>query len=433
MTAICGLFYGYSIMTTDVDVQYFSHLNGLVLGNNWGDLIRLLDTCLVSGLPLTSITSASIDAQGDITLNLYAAHKCMLFQIIELTGFAPSELNGKYRIKGTPTSTQLILQATHTGKTITTAGTAKLASLGYDIIFRDSGDVKRAYRAKNPTAQHPFIRVDEAISDGVNSYNATYAKSAMVGLIENMTHIDDYLDPNKLQLPLDTTDFSKNWKIAGTGAGVVRGWSKWYWATNQLPYFSSQESASPESGNRQFTLTGDKKCFYFIRGTTPASPVKYISGAGLFNSAHSSSVVSNWFLMTCLFNSTASSSITLESISGGYPLASSQAAARFSTTKLSEVTPVRNTVFAEPILPDYRSGFSNLYSGSSIAALEIPFYDQDKILRGSLDHILYDGDTKNASKVVTSPLMHDSSMYVYDRIDHSGNNGGIYFYLGEFE
>ena len=63
-------------MTTDVDVQYFSHLNGLVLGNNWGDMIRLLDTCLVNGLPLTTITSASIDTQGDITLNLYAAHNC---------------------------------------------------------------------------------------------------------------------------------------------------------------------------------------------------------------------------------------------------------------------------------------------------------------------------------------------------------------------
>ena len=51
-------------MAADVDVQFFSHLNGLVLSNNWGDMSRLLDTCLVNGLPLTSITSASIDTQG---------------------------------------------------------------------------------------------------------------------------------------------------------------------------------------------------------------------------------------------------------------------------------------------------------------------------------------------------------------------------------
>jgi hypothetical protein len=55
----------------------------------------------------------------------------------------------------------------------------------------------------------------------------------MVGLIENMTHIDDYQDTSKLQLPLDTNDFKKNWKITGTGATVVRGWSKWHWATDR--------------------------------------------------------------------------------------------------------------------------------------------------------------------------------------------------------
>lgn len=173
-------------MATDVDVQYFSHLNGLVLGSNWGDLIRLLDVCLVNGLPLTSITAASIDAQGDIHLTTYAAHNSMLFQIVELSGFVPSELNGKYRIKGTPSPNQLILKAVHVGKTVNTAGTAKLASLGYEIIFRDMNDVKRVYRAKNPRSEHPFIRVDETISDGVSSYNSNYAKYAMVGMLEHM-------------------------------------------------------------------------------------------------------------------------------------------------------------------------------------------------------------------------------------------------------
>ena len=30
-------------MATDVDVQFFSHSNGLTLGNNWGDLIWGVD------------------------------------------------------------------------------------------------------------------------------------------------------------------------------------------------------------------------------------------------------------------------------------------------------------------------------------------------------------------------------------------------------
>ena len=97
-------------MATDVDVQYFSHLNGLTLGNNWGDLIRLLDKALVTGIDFTEITSASINEQGDVTINLYAAHKAMLFQVAELTGFAPASFNQKYRIKGVPSTTQLILK-----------------------------------------------------------------------------------------------------------------------------------------------------------------------------------------------------------------------------------------------------------------------------------------------------------------------------------
>ena len=86
-------------MATDVDVQFFSHLNGLALGNNWGDLIRLLDKALVNGIDFTSITAASIDAQGDVHITLYAAHNAMLFQVVELSGFTPASLNQKYRIK----------------------------------------------------------------------------------------------------------------------------------------------------------------------------------------------------------------------------------------------------------------------------------------------------------------------------------------------
>ena len=149
-------------MATDVDVQYFSHLNGLVLGNNWGDLIRLLDKALVTGIDFTQITAASIDAQGDVHITLFAAHNALLFQVVELSGFTPNSLNQKYRIKGVPSTTKLILKPKDaiTVTSISVIGSGKLAPLGYDIIFKDANDVKRVYRAKNPTAQHPFIRVD---------------------------------------------------------------------------------------------------------------------------------------------------------------------------------------------------------------------------------------------------------------------------------
>lgn len=421
-------------MATDVDVQYFSHLNGLVLGNNWGDMIRLLDTCLVNGLPLTSITSASIDTQGDITLNLYAAHNCMLFQIIELTGFAPSELNGKYRIKGTPTATQLILKATHTGKTITTVGTAKLAPLGYDIIFRDSGDVKRAYRAKNPTAQHPFIRVDETISDGTNSYSSAYAKSAMVGLIANMTHIDDYETSQVLQLPFDPINPKRNWSISGSGASSVRGWSKWYYACSQGVPNGPFDFDGVPSGNRSLTIVGDKDAFYFARSLTTENPQnKLLSGCGLFNSALDNSVVPNWFLMTTeKITNAGSTSGGFSSINGGLPLVFDFGKCNFFVTSYDIVSPIKDHVQATPMLPDFFTGRSSIYSGTSVAALEIAFADGNKCLRGTLKYIAYSGNNRSAV-LNTTPLISDGAMYIYESLWTNAGNGGVYFYLGELE
>lgn len=419
-------------MATDVDVQYFSHLNGLTLGNNWGDLIRLLDTCLVSGLPLTSITSASIDAQGDITLNLYAAHNCMLFQIIELTGFAPSDLNGKYRIKGTPTSTQLILKATHIGKTVTTAGTAKLASLGYDIIFRDTSDVKRVYRAKNPRAAHPFIRVDETISDGVNTYTSTYAKSAMVGLIENMSHIDDYSDNSKLQLPLDTSDLSKNWKIIGTGSAAVRGWSRWHWSSG-----SDYESGAPANSARGFTIVGNTNAFYFVinpHADNTDTRYKYVMGCGLYDSCLPNDVIPNWFLLSYFNTNAANASVTNTNRSNqqfSNPLTFSANASKFYTCAFKPSSKMSNSITTSAITPDYASGTSGIYSSNNIAALQMPIVDADKYLRGTLTHIYYSGNVK--SVLETTPMIYGNSMYVLDSNRNGSGFGSTYFYLGELE
>lgn len=423
-------------MATDVNVQFFSHLNGLALGNNWGDLIRLLDTCLVNGLALPSVTAASIDANGDINLTFFAAHNAVLFQIAELTGFSPSNINAKYRIKGLPTSTQMILKAELTGQSITVNGSAKLAALGYDIIFRDANDVKRVYRAKNPRSEHPFIRVDETISDGTNSYTSTYAKYAMVGLIENMAHIDDYSDTSKLQLPLDTADFAKNWKISGTGTSVVRGWSRWYWRrglTSAGNFNGSGPDSLQPSGSANFTLCGDVDAFYMLlHNKTTFTSLKTLYGCGLYNSALDTNIVKNWFCMTTLSQNNASTSVV--SYNENTPLMQNAATANFLTTKNNITTPIQSNTLAQPVVPDFASGFSDLYSANNISALEIPFSDTEKYLRGTLKHVCYSGKMQNTTGE-TTPLVSGNDMYVWDTA-YSPNGatirtGGFYFYLGE--
>ncbi|WP_426976747.1 hypothetical protein ACNFX6_09190 [Acinetobacter johnsonii] len=430
-------------MATDVDVQYFSHLNGLVLGNNWGDLIRLLDKALVTGIDFTQITAASIDEQGDVSITLFAAHDAMLFQVVELSGFTPNSLNQKYRIKGVPNTTQLILKPALdiTERSITTMGTGKLASLGYDIIFRDTNDVKRVYRAKNPRSEHPFIRVDESLTsaDGTTGvYTSTYAKFAMVGLLEHMDHIDDYQNPNVLQLPFDPSNPAKNWKIAGTGTAVVRGWSRWYWA--QPSGFESDAQISDSQvaavGNRAFTLCGSSDAFYLLSSTsTSIQGNKRVYGCGIHNSALDSSVIPPWFLISNIWGSKASDTFYSDYGDGTTPLMQTELMSKFYTPRYNLTTRLSTHVFSTPLLPSYKSGFANDYS-NLLGALEIPFYDQEKFLRGTLKHIHF---ACNAvpSKTVTTPSMANASMYVSDTAYTKNGSvkvvGGFYFYLGELE
>lgn len=429
-------------MATDVDVQYFSHLNGLTLGNNWGDLIGLLDKALVTGIDFTQITAASIDDQGDVHITLYAAHNAMLFQVVELSGFAPASFNQKYRIKGVPSATELILKP-HTAiveTSITTIGAGKLSALGYDIIFRDTNDVKRVYRAKNPTAQHPFIRVDESLAspDGVTGvYTSTYAKSAMVGLLEQMTHIDDYQNPTVPQLPFDSTSPDKNWKIAGVGTSVVRGWSRWYWAANSGPTSSWSESGPVYNGQRNFTLVGDSDAFYFLRslmpkssGGTGATKQNLLSGCGLFNQALANDTTPPWFLMTTMVALMASQSVTLTSASaaegGGTPLGGGSS--KFHVLRNNSINS-STRVTALPIMVGSDSGTYERYK-NSIAAIEIPFSDSDGYLRGALKHVYFCGNLAGIEDA--TPMISESSMYVKECAYTSGN-GGFYFYLGELQ
>lgn len=420
-------------MATDVDVQYFSHLNGLTLGNNWGDLIRLLDKALVTGIDFTQITAASIDAQGDVHITLYAAHNAMLFQVVELSGFAPVAFNQKYRIKGVPSTTELILKphTVITETTIFTVGLGKLASLGYEIIFRDTNDVKRVYRAKNPTAQHPYIRVDETLSDGTNTYTSTYAKSAMVGLLEHMEHIDDYENPDVLQLPFDPADPAKNWKITGSGTGVVRGWSRWYYAvvggTND--YFV--DSNSPSSAIRNFTLCGNKDAFYLLPAALNQVQ-KQLIGCGLFDGSIDGDM--SWFMMTYLAQTPANISKQFSAISGGSPLTVGGAGVVFFLNKIG--LNEKNYVNASGVLPDLLSGYSAIYGSTNTPAMDIPIVDNDKYLRGVLKFIKYMGKTIGSSN--TTVELSNFSMYVKENVRYAQDNQrtntcGFYFYLGELE
>lgn len=413
-----------------MEVQYFSHLNGLTLSNNWGDLIRLLDKALVTGFNFTEITSALIDEQGDVHITLYSDHNALLFQIVELSGFTPNSLNQKYRIKGTPSSTKLILKPSVviSELIVTTLGSAKLASLGYEIIFRDNADVKRVYRAKNPNTTHPFIRIDESLSgDGV--YNSSFAKSAMVGLIEYMSHIDDFEKMDILQIPFDSNQPAKNWSISDK-IDLIRGWSKWYWNVGYIINDNIREDFTPPDANISFTLCGDRNAFYFTPGAHRQIQ-KQMWGCGVYRD--SLDLNHPWFLFSATLNVSTNTTFQFGNVVGGTALVVGSSGGAFTTT--SNIYNVKEHKLATPILPNWQSGGTEIFNSSNLPALEIPFYDEDKFLRGTLMHVCYMGKKINSTN--TAPEISNKSMYIKENlrmsVDNQASTNGIYFYLGELE
>lgn len=426
-------------MAINLDTQFFSHLNGINLNVAWGSLFQLYDKCLVNGHALPTVASVELSG-GDVKLTFEKAHNALLFQIVELSGFTPSSVNTKYRIVGVLSATVLQLRTSVAIGSVTSNGSAKLTPLGYEIIY--SSDLKRVYRAKNPTSKHPFIRMDETIVDGTNSYATAYAKSVMIGLIEDMTHIDDYENSNKLQLPLNTANFKENWQITGSGTTVVRGRCKQYWGMASNSYSGATETSANTVNSSvalEFTLCGDRDAVYICSPVTTESSVvtnKSMRGFGLFDSALDDSIIPTWFLMVPDRKGVpAATSKTLYDV-GGMPITHSLAASKFLIPKYDILARISNSAVATPILPDYATGNSNIFANTVCAALQVPFYDDFAQLRGNLKHVCYSGNHRGL--ISTLPILSDKSMYVADKVFggtgvSAANSGSIYFYLGELE
>lgn len=263
----------------------------------------------------------------------------------------------------------------------------------------------------------------------------------MVGLIENMTDIDDYESTDKQQLPFLPSNPSKNWSITTQGAeawNVVRGWSKWYFATQSAsqPISDSAtftEFQPPSSINRYFTIFGDRDAFYFNRNFGQNTKHKILSGCGLYDSALPSDITPNWFLFSTFHDVVAGQNRTWSVIDKGLPLARSEQSGAFMLVKYGITKPTPN-INGLGVLPNYMTGNTDIYSSNNNSALEIPIFDSDKYLRGTLKHVNYSGRAHNNINGETTPMLFDGSMYLWETMAVGlGASGGVMVYLGELE
>ena len=184
-----------------------------------------------------------------------------------------------------------------------------------------------------------------------------------------------------------------------------------------------------------FSLCGDKHAVYLINEVTRhTSSVgnKSLKGFGLINTCLADDVIPAWFLaVPDRAGIPAGTSYSLYN-TGGMPTTYSAAACKVLVPKYNVATKLSNSVGATPIVPDYNTGLSNLFGSSNVGALEIPIYDGDLFLRGTLKHVCYSGNSRGV--INTTPVAAGASMYVCDNIYGSGGgSANLYFYLGELE
>jgi hypothetical protein len=241
-----------------IPVKYFtSGMAGApVVSNNWGDLIALLDACLVTGFATKAVDSLTF-SNGIATATISAGHSYQPYQVVEIAGANQPEYNGQFRVL-TATSTTFTYAVTGTPASPATTATsisAKVAPLGWVKAFSDTN--KAAYRSNNPQSPQRLLLVDNSLK--TPGYSTGWAKWANVGIAESMTDINTIIGA---QAPYDPNSPNKNWQHVQDGQW---GWHKWYHAR----VAGDETSGDAGSGARNWVLIGDDRMFYLFVTVAP--------------------------------------------------------------------------------------------------------------------------------------------------------------------
>ena len=133
---------------TDLTVKYFN--SGMVgapqISNNWGDLVTMLDACLINGFALKAIDTLTF-ADGVASATISAGHAYQPFQVVEVSGADQAPYNGHFRVLTTTltTFTYAVTGTPVSPATTATSLSAKVAPLGWEKPF--SSTHKAAYRS----------------------------------------------------------------------------------------------------------------------------------------------------------------------------------------------------------------------------------------------------------------------------------------------
>ena len=242
----------------DLTVKYFnSGMTGAPqISNNWGDLVTMLDACLVNGFALKAIDTLTC-VDGVATATISAGHAYRSEQVVEIAGVDQPAYNGQFRVIAT-TATTFTFAVTGTPVSPATSATslsAKVAPLGWEKAF--AGTNKAAYRSKNPASPQNLLLIDNSLK--TPNYTTSWAKWANVGIVEDLADIDTIVGA---QAPFDPNNPTQNRKQLEANQW---GSHKWYHA-RQGGYDTYSDGGA---GNRNWVLIGDDRLFFLFLTNAP--------------------------------------------------------------------------------------------------------------------------------------------------------------------
>jgi len=150
------------------------------------------------------------------------------------------------------------------------------------------------------------------------AWNVAYAKYAKVGIVEDMSSIDDL---SALQAPFDSVLPDKNWIGTGSGTSAYNGWAKWYYA-RMLNNASRADTGALDTGVRSYIVIGSLDAFYILPASSNSTINAVVYGFGALNGLIDGDNTANFLLSTLRYH-TASTS---------YSYAASTPAASTATT-----------------------------------------------------------------------------------------------------
>ena len=289
-------------MVASTDIKFFLHTNNNApqLQNAYGSMIDVLDACLVDGIQIGIANSLTING-NEVTLSFSTNHNLALYQVIKIDGANQDELNGEHRVISIPNATTAVFKINHNPTVTQASGTisVSLPPLGWEKPFSSTnanGGGKAAYRSKNLLLpSRPFLRVVDELDP---AWNVAYAKYAKVGIVEDMSSIDDL---SALQSPFDSVLPDKNWIGTGSGTSAYNGWAKWYYART-LNNGGRADTEVTDVGARSYIVIGTSSTFYILPSSAKSTINAVIYGFGALNSTTIGDNTANFLLSTLQYH-----------------------------------------------------------------------------------------------------------------------------------